>query len=418
MKTKQKLKVILFDLAKKNNFLRYIFRNILYSTRYVIYLFSKIKNKVKKKTVMFISYLGRGYSCSPKAIYEYMLRNKKYKDYTFIWAFKDIEKHKYLLKNKNTKIVNISNRKFESEISKCEYIVSNWRLPDYIYPKKNQKFIQCWHGTPLKKLGYDIESGKNALNTIKQLKYKYKIDAKKMTYMISPSKFATEKFISAFNLKSLNKENIIIQKGYPRNDKLYNYTSDDVKKIKEELKIENINKKIILYAPTWRDNQHTSGVGYTYNLNLDFNRLKKEISDEYIILFRPHYLIANSFDFESYKGFVYNVSDVEDINELYIISDILITDYSSVFFDYANLRRPIIFYMYDLEFYMDTLRGFYIDLKELPGPIVKNEDNLIDSIKNISNFELNKILLFNKKYNYLEDGQATKRVVKEVFKYE
>ncbi len=122
------------------------------------------------------------------------------------------------------------------------------------------------------------------------------------------------------------------------------------------------------------------------------------------------------FDFKKYEGFVYDVSNVDDINELYIISDILITDYSSVFFDYANLKRPIIYHMYDLEHYRDESNGFYIDLDELPGKITRKDDELIDEIKRCSEDFLygEKYEMFNKKYNYLDDGQASKRVVGKI----
>ena len=277
--------------------------------------------------------------------------------------------------------------------------------------------MQCWHGTPLKKLGYDIDKTDNALNTLKELRYKYNIDAKKFKYMLSPSKFATEKFITAFNLKELGKkEDCIIEEGYPRNDFLYNYTEIDIANIKKKLNIENTDKKIILYAPTWRDNQHQAGIGYTYKTEVDFEKLQKELGQDYIILFRAHYFVSNSFNFERYKGFIYDVSKFDDINELYIVSDMLITDYSSVFFDYANLKRPIIFYMYDFEQYKDSIRGFYIDLKKLPGSITKTEDELIKEIKKMNNsFKYNKIYEeFNKKYNYLDDGKATERTVVNV----
>ena len=216
--------------------------------------------------------------------------------------------------------------------------------------------------------------------------------------------------------KEVKKENCVIEEGYPRNDFLINYTSDDIKRIKEKLEINKIDKKIILYAPTWRDNQHTSGIGYTYKTEIDFDNLQKELGQDYIILFRAHYLVANTFDFKKYEGFIYNVSNIDDVNELYIISDILITDYSSVFFDYANLKRPIIYYMYDLDKYKDDIRGFYIDLNELPGNIVKTKEELIKEIKDVSNnFSYNeKYKKFNEKYNYLDDGNASKRVVGRV----
>ena len=246
-------------------------------------------------------------------------------------------------------------------MQKAKYWIFNYRVADHQYPKKNQIYVQCWHGTPLKKLGYDLENTDNAMNSKKEIRFKYKTDAKKINYFLSPSKFATERFISAWNLKEIKKEGCIIEEGYPRNDFLYNYTKQDLSKIKEKLNINNINKKVILYAPTWRDNQHQSGVGYTYKTEVDFEKLQKELGQDYIILFRAHYLVANEFNFEKYKGFIYDVSKIDDINELYIISDILITDYSSVFFDYANLKKPIIFYMYDFE---NTI--FFYELQQSP----------------------------------------------------
>ncbi len=155
-----------------------------------------------------------------------------------------------------------------------------------------------------------------------------------------------------------------------------------------------------------------AGIGYTYKTEVDFDKLRQALGDEYIILFRAHYLVANSFDFDKYKGFVYNVSKVNDINHLYVISDLLVTDYSSVFFDYGNLKRPEIFYMYDLDAYGSEIRGFYIDLDELPGPIVKTEDELIKAIKNAKSdrsFDA-KYEAFNAKFNYLDDGKAAQRV--------
>ena len=93
-----------------------------------------------------------------------------------------------------------------------------------------------------------------------------------------------------------------------------------------------------------------------------------------MVLFRAHYLVASAFDFSAYPGFVLDVSGVEEINDLYLASDLMVTDYSSTMFDYANLRRPILFYMYDLEQYRDHLRGFYFDLSELPGSILTREE--------------------------------------------
>lgn len=405
------------ELSKKSLILRKIIRKSLYCFRFIQYKIMGIGKKVDDKLIIFACYGGKSYVCSPKAIYEYMQSSEEYKDYTFVWAFKEIEKYKELENNKNTILVKIGSKKYKKYMLQSKYWVFNYKIAEYLYPKKNQVFLQCWHGTPLKRLGCDLLHYDNQLNTVKDMKKRYKIEAKKFSYFISPSKFASEKFISAWNLKEIGKDNIILEEGYPRNDYLYNYKPHDVQEIKERLGIANTNKKIVLYAPTYRSNQHQSGVGYVFKSDVDFDKLQKELGEEIIILYRPHYFIANQFDFAKYEGFIYDVSNVDDINDLYIVSDILVTDYSSVFFDYANLKRPMIFHMYDLEHYRDESNGFYLDVEEeLPGKITRTDEDLIAEIKNVSNnFVYNdKYKRFNETYNYLDDGNASKRVVKKV----
>lgn len=414
MEIKNRLK----RLIKKNVTIRKIARKIYFWKSNFSYKLTINKIEVDEKLIIFASFNGKSYCDSPKAIYKYMIENEKYKDYKFIWAFVNVEEHKFLEENPNTTLVDIKSKDFIKSLGKAKYWIFNYKIQDYIFPKENQVFLQCWHGTPLKRLGCDLQHFANAMNSLSEIKKRYHIEASKFSYFISPSKFATEKFISTWDLKKINKQDIIIEEGYPRNDFLYNYTAKDVERIKESLKIKNINKKIILYAPTYRDTQHSTQIGYTYKTQVDFEKLQKELGNEYIILFRAHWLVAESFNFDKYKDFVVNVSNYDDIDDLYVVSDMLITDYSSVFFDYANLKRPIIFYMYDLEDYRDNIRGFYLDLNELPGKILKEENELINEVKNLTNnFEYNeKYKRFNEKFNYLDDGQAAKRVVENIFR--
>jgi CDP-glycerol glycerophosphotransferase len=133
-----------------------------------------------------------------------------------------------------------------------------------------------------------------------------------------------------------------------------------------------------------------------------------------VILFRTHYLISKAIDLSEYEGFVYNVSTYSDINDLYILADMIITDYSSAFFDYANLKRPLLFYMYDLDDYRNNMRDFYIDLEELPGPVIRGEQELYDEIKGIGTYwdrYREKYEAFNRKFNYLDDRDSSKRVL-------
>ncbi len=412
------MKKILINIIKKNQFLRSFCRELMYLKKKRIYNKCCKKTKIDEKMIIFESFMGRTYSDNPKAIYEEMINDPQYDDFKFIWCFKKPVSKEYIQALSRAIIVKYNSIDYFKYYSKAKYFVSNSRIPEAIKPREGQVYIQTWHGTPLKRLGYDLTTeGGNALNSLKDMQNKYKADAERYSYLLSPSKFCTEKFTSCFNLKENNPHCEIIEEGYPRNDFLSNYTQEAITAIKYNLNINHIgNKKIILYAPTWRDNQHTSGVGYTYKADVDFDLLQKELGNDYIILFRAHYFVANSFDFDKYRGFIYDVSNYENINDLYVISDILITDYSSVFFDYAILKRPIIFYMYDLKEYQEDIRGFYIDLKELPGNIIENEKDLVKEINKVADsFEYDeKYKKFTEKFNSLEDGKATKRVLEKI----
>lgn len=372
--------------------------------------------KINSRQIVFESYLARSFADSPKAIYEYMLSAQKYKEYRFVWAFVDPSKYSFL-ENERTKVVKYRSVGYYLAYARSRYWVVNGWIPFRIEKKSEQIMLQTWHGTPLKRLRNDIMSNSKhaTLSHTKVVKDNLR-DTKRYDYFISPSKFCTKVFTSAFDLKELGKENTIIEIGYPRNDFLYSYTEKDTKAIKKRLSIPK-NKKVILYAPTWRDDQHKKGIGFTYDLGLDFKKLYDKFGKDYVVLFRAHYNIATGFDFSAHQGFVYDVSKVDEVNELYVISDMLITDYSSVFFDYANLRRPILFYMYDLKYYQTELRGFYIDLDELPGPILQTENELYDAIKNVNTFfkeYKQKYNKFNKTYNYLDSAQSSKKVIEKV----
>ena len=400
----------------------YLFRNLfnnIQDTRRKLY-YKKIYQTipVDEKLVIFEAFLGKQYACSPKAIYEAMRRSPQYDDFQFVWVFRQDNVKRKILGDERTMVVKYNSRKYYRMYASAKYWVTNWRLSSALIKKENQVCIQTWHGTPLKKIGMDLNIEGNATTSQKKGHKMYLNDAKNYDYFVSPSAFCTEVFASAFGLNILNKKNILIETGYPRNDFLYRYTADDIKTIKNELGISE-NEKVILYAPTWRDNQHQLGVGYTFDMASHINKFLEKAVKDYVVILRLHYLVANKLDVSPYNGRVLDCSRLDDINQLYVISDMLITDYSSVFFDYANLKRPIIFYMYDLEEYESSVRDFYIDLDELPGPIIETEDELIKLVENpdvwVGNYR-NKYNAFNQKYTYLDDENAGLRVAERCIK--
>lgn len=407
-------------MLKKTKLGKIVFRNIQMRNRKKMVLSCVREMKVNDKQIIFSSFQGRLYSCSPKAIYEYMISNPQFDDYKFIWAFNKPEQKQSLFTDGRTVLVKYNSKDFFKYLASSKYWIFNFKTPEYFIKKENQIFLQCWHGTPLKRIGMDIEVDGNAATDKKKIHESYLNDAKKYDYFISPSRYATERFVSSFGLKLLDKENIIIEQGYPRNDKLKNFDADDIMEIKRKLNISS-DKKVILYCPTFRDDQYKPGVGHTYQLGINLLRLKEKLGDGYFLLLRLHYLVSNKIDISQFKGFALDVSSYDDINDLYLISDVLVTDYSSVFFDFANLNRPMIFYMYDRELYQGTLRDFYLDLKDIPGPIIEDECKLIEALRNIDEIACKyqeKIKQFSSVYNYLDDGHATERTIKELMNNE
>ncbi|MDD6190883.1 MAG: CDP-glycerol glycerophosphotransferase family protein [Firmicutes bacterium] len=413
----RKIKKILRNFLKNHHKLRVIVRKVNTARKVNGYKIIAKNVKIDDKTILFETFMGRQYACNPRAIYEYMINDSRFDDFEFIWIFNDENKGNEFPALTRARIIKAKTREAMEAYAKAKYIITNSNLDNRVSKKKGQVIMQTWHGTPLKKLRCDItaEEG-NVNNTLEEIRWKNDMDVVRYDYFLSPSPFASEKFISSFRMKELGIENIIAETGYPRNDLLFNYTEEDVRREKELLGIP-ADKKVILYAPTFRDNSH-DGVGYVYDTHMDFDRLRRELGEEYVILFRAHYFIANSFDFDKYRGFVYDVSLVDDITPMYLITDILITDYSSVSFDFANLRRPIMFYMYDLDEYADSIRGFYFSVDEMPGDILRTEDELIDSIKNCDTSSFTpdeRYERFNSKFNCIDDGSAAARATEVIF---
>lgn len=369
---------------------------------------------VDEKLVIFISFHGRGYSDNPRAIYEQMKKDERFKDYRFIWFVKDHKTKK--LEIPGAEIVEYFSFPYFYYMSKAKYWVINCKMPLYICKKPQQIYLQTWHGTPLKRLAHDIIAPDDATFyrsgvSFDKMCESYDVDVARYNYMISPNKFCTEVFQTSFQI---NRERLI-ETGYPRNDFITNATKDEIIALKNKFHLP-LDKKVVLYAPTWRDNSYVAA-GYTFDLKADFKKWKDILGEDYIVVFKPHYLIINKYKNDhTLDGFLYSIPADAEINELYVLSDILITDYSSVFFDYAVLNRPIYFYMYDIEEYKGELRGFYLDIyKELPGKIYEDETNMLKDVK-LDIYDYSYLKVFNERFNSEQTGNCAQKVIDIVFK--
>lgn len=382
-------------LKNKNEMNKYLYRH------------KYINKPIVENLVMFETFMGKSYADSPKYIYEYLAKNYPGK-YQFVWVLNDPkQKLPY-----GGKVVKRFTREYAYYLAVSKYFVFNIRQPLWFRKREEQVFLETWHGTPLKRLAFDQEEVTAASPTYKAQFYRQK---KEWDYLIAPNKFSSDIFKSCFMY-----DGNMLETGYPRNDLLSAKNRDEIAlKLKKKLGIP-LDKKTILYAPTWRDDEYYGNGRYKFKLKLDLDLLKQELGDQYVVLLRTHHYIADNLDVTGLEDFAFNLSKYDDITEIYLISDICITDYSSVFFDFANLKRPLLFYTYDLDKYRDVLRGFYIDMEtELPGPLVYTSEEVVDQIKHLDQLNQKyqeKYQQFYQRFCLWEDGNASKRVVEEVFK--
>ena len=328
-----------------------------------------------------------------KAIYDY-IKDNRIDNYKLIW-----------LVSKKTDISDIRKNEYAYyktlrgyyHIATSKYWLKNQSLNSLLKKKDNQVYIQLFHGNGvMKKMGYDVNNAANRkpLEHVKEWDYyiAHDINDKKQ---ISSSTGYTGK-IEVFGMASI--------------DNVIKHANDDEKK-KEVLKKLNINnkKKNILYAPTFRDFDLDKEV-----VNVPIEKLSK--LKDYNVIVRLHPLVRNKVNLNLFEyDNIYNGCNYSDINDILIITDILITDYSSVIYEYLCLNKPIVFYPYDYNKYVKLRGGFYVDYKkELPGRICYTEKELLETIEKIDKIYMQyqeKRKKYNKKYNSLSDGKASKRFV-------
>jgi CDP-glycerol glycerophosphotransferase len=210
----------------------------------------------------------------------------------------------------------------------------------------------------------------------------------------------------------------MLEVGYPRNDLMHSPEAGAVaEQVRARLGIPE-GKRVVLYAPTWRDDQYYSRGRYKFDMRLDVERARAALGDDHVLLIRLHTNVVDGVE-EDGHGFVRDVSQYPDITELYLVSDVMISDYSSVMFDYANTGRPMLFFTYDLADYRDRLRGFYFDFEaEAPGPLVETSDDLIDAIRDVDAATAGhkeRYDAFVDRFCPLDDGQAAARTADRVF---
>lgn len=386
--------MINIELSKRLSIVEKIIRRLkMYS--YPILKFQKIDDQL----IIFESFLGRNYNDSPRALYEYM--KDRYPNMNYVW----IVDKKSNLEIDGVQTVNRMSFRYFMCIAKAKYIVNNSRMPNFFEKRKEQVYLQTWHGTPLKKLVFDME--KNVMPGTSKEKYlkNFSNEVKNWSYLVSPNTYSTEMFKSAFRY-----EGEILEYGYPRNERLHKVTESERQKLRTKFGISQ-EDKVILYAPTYRDNNNKGRGQYDQDIKLDLELL--DIQPNLKVLMRTHYLVSEKLDFEKYENII-DVSKEKDINDLFIVSDVLLNDYSSTMFDYLVLDKPLILFPYDLEEYKNDIRGFYMEYSDLPGEQIDDTNRLIEivcNLKEYSNYWKEDLSSFKDKMILSEEANACKLVI-------
>ncbi|WP_396278394.1 CDP-glycerol glycerophosphotransferase family protein [Glutamicibacter creatinolyticus] len=350
---------------------------------------------------LFESYGGKNCSDSPLELSKYLLA--KGKGGQHFWTVKDLS----VISPLGTTPVVLNSRAYHEVLATAKVLVNNNNFPYYFTKKFGQKYIQTWHGTPLKKIGNDVP-GANLSISYREL---MKREAEAWDVLVAQNDFAARQLPASFGYTGR-----VLTSGYPRNDVLRSSAAASIrKKVRDALGIPD-GEQVVLYAPTWRDNKKTASNHYRLVSFLDTDELRESMNTPTTVLVRGHSNTAQGRGAVQGNS-VIDVTDYPDVNDLYLACDALVTDYSSVMFDYVNTGKPILYLVPDLESYASDVRGFYLDLERIaPGPLAQSTYELSEWLNDmprlLSEFS-NRYKQFVSDFVPYDDGQSTARVAEE-----
>lgn len=332
-----------------------------------IYREASIRQDVDASLVLLEGAQGKNYNGNMFYLLREIENNSKWKDITpiFVSTKERLKKTKNFFKNYNfskVKVVVRDSKEYAEYLATAKYLFTDNSFPTYMVKRKEQIYVNTWHGTPIKHLGISDLSNATSLANIQ--KNYFMCD-----YALFPNNHTRNVFLKDYDLTNYMQGKCLMC-DYPRNDAFYD--AADV--------TENVQK--IAYMPTWRGSGRIANVKEQKNIVIKFlNEMDKELSDQQILYVNLHFLVGNDIDFEQF----HHVKSFPTQKETYDFlkdCDLLISDYSSVIFDFAISKKPIILYTYDRDEY-ENEKGTYISIDDLPFPVVEDIDSLLYEINHI-----------------------------------
>ncbi|MEU6480051.1 bifunctional glycosyltransferase family 2 protein/CDP-glycerol:glycerophosphate glycerophosphotransferase [Streptomyces sp. NPDC047017] len=366
------------------------------------------KLPVRKGTVVFESHLGKQYSDSPRAIYEEIRRRGL--PLTPIWSYAGARPDGF---PEDAELVRRWSWRYLKALAQAEYWIDNQGYPLRLAKRPETTYIQTWHGSALKKMGFD-EPLQRMRSEQEQLTYQQALD--RFDHFVVRGEHDVRTLARAYRVP----EHKLLRTGYPRNDALVRARQSGTpdpgtRQLAERLGIAP-GRRVLLYAPTFRS--RPGGPVREFAFPFDVEEFADRYGDAYVLLVRAHYLNRLTLP-PAVAGRVVDVSAEPDITPLMLLSDALITDYSSVMFDYALLQRPMVFYAHDWEEYAEDTRGTYFDLlAEAPGPVPRTQEELFAALGDLTAVHTAyeaRLKEFVEKYGEYDRGDAAAQIVDRFF---
>lgn len=376
---------------------------------------SALSAPIKENHILYESFFGRGMVCGPYAMFLSIKKSNLFNDFTHVWSISNKDELVRLQKEyseySNVVFILRSSNEYAQYLATCKYLINNDNFFYFFVKRDEQIYLNTWHGIPMKKLGYDVPDGIiEQHNSFRNFR---------MTdYLLGWNEHMQKTLADAYSLNT-NYSGEILLSGCPRNDITLSANREEVlNKLRGFGVSVNSNKKIVLFAPTFRGaNLQTATADIDEVLEF-LNRLEAgDEKNEYSFLFKPHHLVYQAILNEKVND-PRIIPAFMDANEIMSVSDIMISDYSSIYLDYLVTDRPIVFYVPDEDEYKEY-RGLYYDTSKLPGKVCRNIDEVVDFFKDISvNEDYKPVYREYKEWACsLDDGHVCDRLWDKLFNY-
>jgi CDP-glycerol glycerophosphotransferase len=368
-----------------------------------LYYAAQRRRPVDDQLAVYAAYWASAFACNPAAIYQEVRRS--HPRVRGVWVIK--AKHSDRIPP-GTEYVLEGGPAYYRAMARAKYLVNNVNFPDDIVKRPGTVHVQTQHGTPLKSMGMDLRCYPTAAATMDFPRLMRR--SARWDYLVSSNQYSSQVWRQAFPGLSFE----VLETGYPRNDRLVRATAADVADARAALGI-GAGTTAILYAPTFRDWQRA-----VLDPPLDLGRFCAALPADAVLLVRGHYWTTDHERLRPLveRGVLRDVSAHPSAEDVQLAADVLVTDYSSIMFDYANLDRPIVVYAADWETYVRE-RGTYFDLlAEPPGVVETTEDGLIYAFRSgryRGAEAAARRAAFRERFCAWDDGHAAERVVQRVF---